>query len=202
MFRGWSAEGVTWLAAGIRSVDAAGVGVVRAGTQTLSPSRRGAARFRLPGSAWSSKPPAARMAESILLALMASGMNGQQFAFHGYLPVKPDARTAAIRRLEADCFIGATRSHVGKLLCLTDIHDDIFIAGVLSDHHPLIDMGTRLDEECDAVLQLEHRIGGRDSVFELDHSPLVPGGEVALVRFVPVEVVVKDAGSLGIRHEL
>lgn len=39
---------------------------------------------------------------AILLALMASGMNGQRFAFHGYLPVKPDARTAAIRRLEAD----------------------------------------------------------------------------------------------------
>jgi len=39
---------------------------------------------------------------AILLALMASGMNGQQFAFHGYLPVKPDARTAAIRALEQD----------------------------------------------------------------------------------------------------
>lgn len=26
---------------------------------------------------------------SILLALMASGLNGQQFTFHGYLPVKP-----------------------------------------------------------------------------------------------------------------
>ena len=39
---------------------------------------------------------------SLVLALMASGMNGQGFSFHGYLPVKPDARTAAIRRLEAD----------------------------------------------------------------------------------------------------
>jgi 16S rRNA (cytidine1402-2'-O)-methyltransferase len=38
---------------------------------------------------------------SLLLALMASGMNGQAFAFHGYLPVKPDARVAAIRTLEA-----------------------------------------------------------------------------------------------------
>jgi len=37
---------------------------------------------------------------SILLALMASGMNGQRFAFHGYLPVKPDARATAVRRLE------------------------------------------------------------------------------------------------------
>ncbi len=37
---------------------------------------------------------------SIVLALMASGMNGQGFAFHGYLPVKTDARATAIRSLE------------------------------------------------------------------------------------------------------
>ena len=39
---------------------------------------------------------------SILLALMASGMNGQQFAFHGYLPVPTNEREQAIRRLEED----------------------------------------------------------------------------------------------------
>lgn len=38
---------------------------------------------------------------SIVLALMASGMDGQRFAFHGYLPVERSARAAAIRRLEA-----------------------------------------------------------------------------------------------------
>jgi 16S rRNA (cytidine1402-2'-O)-methyltransferase len=38
---------------------------------------------------------------SLLLALMASGLNGQCFAFHGYLPVKPDERVARIRLLEA-----------------------------------------------------------------------------------------------------
>ncbi|GAA0534946.1 SAM-dependent methyltransferase [Chitinophaga japonensis] len=37
---------------------------------------------------------------SILLALMASGMNGQNFQFTGYLPVKPPERTKAIRELE------------------------------------------------------------------------------------------------------
>ncbi len=39
---------------------------------------------------------------AILLALMASGMNGQQFAFHGYLPQRAQAREAALARLEAD----------------------------------------------------------------------------------------------------
>lgn len=37
---------------------------------------------------------------SITLALMASGANGQSFAFNGYLPVKPAERTQAIRRFE------------------------------------------------------------------------------------------------------
>ena len=37
---------------------------------------------------------------SLLLALMASGLDGQRFAFCGYLPVKPDERAGAIRELE------------------------------------------------------------------------------------------------------
>jgi 16S rRNA (cytidine1402-2'-O)-methyltransferase len=36
-----------------------------------------------------------------MLALAASGLNGQQFAFVGYLPIKDDARAARIRELEA-----------------------------------------------------------------------------------------------------
>jgi 16S rRNA (cytidine1402-2'-O)-methyltransferase len=37
---------------------------------------------------------------SILLALMASGMNGQQFQFVGYLPIDPGQRMKAIKALE------------------------------------------------------------------------------------------------------
>lgn len=37
---------------------------------------------------------------SILLALMASGFNGQGFSFVGYLPVKPDERGQKIRQLD------------------------------------------------------------------------------------------------------
>lgn len=38
---------------------------------------------------------------SILLALMASGMDGQHFEFHGYLPVDKAARAARLRQLDA-----------------------------------------------------------------------------------------------------
>ena len=37
---------------------------------------------------------------SLMLALMASGLNGQCFAFTGYLPVKPEERKSKIRTIE------------------------------------------------------------------------------------------------------
>lgn len=39
---------------------------------------------------------------SILLALMASGLNGQSFAFHGYLPQDKHERSQAIQMLERE----------------------------------------------------------------------------------------------------
>ena len=39
---------------------------------------------------------------SILLALMASGLNGQSFAFHGYLPIESKAVAKAIRDFEKE----------------------------------------------------------------------------------------------------
>jgi 16S rRNA (cytidine1402-2'-O)-methyltransferase len=39
---------------------------------------------------------------SLLLALMASGLNGQRFAFLGYLPAKEPERSKALRELEAE----------------------------------------------------------------------------------------------------
>lgn len=39
---------------------------------------------------------------SILLGLMGSGLNGQSFAFHGYLPVDEAGRDTALRALESE----------------------------------------------------------------------------------------------------
>lgn len=43
---------------------------------------------------------------SLLLGLMASGLDGQRFAFHGYAPVKPDERARTLKAWEA-----ASRQH-------------------------------------------------------------------------------------------
>lgn len=41
---------------------------------------------------------------SIMLALMASGFNGQNFVFHGYLPIDSKPRATAIKKLEQDAY--------------------------------------------------------------------------------------------------
>ena len=46
---------------------------------------------------------------SIMLALVASGLNGQSFAFHGYLPVDSAGRQKAIREIERRSSSGETQ---------------------------------------------------------------------------------------------
>jgi 16S rRNA (cytidine1402-2'-O)-methyltransferase len=46
---------------------------------------------------------------AILLALMASGLNGQQFRFHGYLPIGEDERSARLQLLERESRSGETQ---------------------------------------------------------------------------------------------
>lgn len=46
---------------------------------------------------------------SILLALMASGMSGQSFVFHGYLPIEKSAKIQKIKQLEQNAQKGQTQ---------------------------------------------------------------------------------------------
>ncbi len=41
---------------------------------------------------------------SMIMAVMASGLNGQSFAFNGYLPVKPNERVGKLRALESRAY--------------------------------------------------------------------------------------------------
>jgi 16S rRNA (cytidine1402-2'-O)-methyltransferase len=46
---------------------------------------------------------------AILLALMASGLDGQHFRFHGYLPIGKDERSARLQLLERESRSGETQ---------------------------------------------------------------------------------------------
>ena len=49
---------------------------------------------------------------SLWLALMASGMNGQRFRFHGYLPRDASALADSLRRIERDALGGETQMFI------------------------------------------------------------------------------------------
>ena len=69
---------------------------------------------------------------AVLLALMASGMNGQRFTFHGYLPVKPDARGETIRRLEAR----SRAEHAAQLFIETPYRNSALLAALVATCQP------------------------------------------------------------------
>ena len=84
---------------------------------------------------------------AVLLALMASGMNGQGFTFHGYLPVKPDARTEAIRQLEA----ASQQGGAAQLFIETPYRNAALIAALVATCQP----GTRLCVAADLTTATE-----------------------------------------------
>jgi 16S rRNA (cytidine1402-2'-O)-methyltransferase len=64
---------------------------------------------------------------SLFLALAASGLNGQQFTFHGYLPRTPQERRSAIKRLEAD----AVRTGAAQIFIETPYRNDALLGDLL-----------------------------------------------------------------------
>jgi 16S rRNA (cytidine1402-2'-O)-methyltransferase len=83
-------------------------------------------------------------ASSLLLALAASGLNGQSFAFVGYPPVAADARATRIRELEAL----SRRSGQTQLMIETPYRNEALLGALLTTLQP----GTRLSVSCGLTL--------------------------------------------------
>jgi 16S rRNA (cytidine1402-2'-O)-methyltransferase len=83
---------------------------------------------------------------SLLMALGASGLNGQSFAFVGYLPVDGDARAQRIRELE-----GLSRRAGQTQLMIETPYRNPALLGALLDH---LQPGTRLSVSWGLTLPL------------------------------------------------
>ena len=77
---------------------------------------------------------------SLLLALSASGLNGQSFAFVGYLPVDSAERGARIRELEAL----SRRANQTQLMIETPYRNEALLGAILGHLQP----NTRLSVSC------------------------------------------------------
>ncbi|BBI99606.1 hypothetical protein FGKAn22_12990 [Ferrigenium kumadai] len=69
---------------------------------------------------------------SILLSLMASGLNGQCFAFHGYLPIAETDRKKAITTLEAE----SAKRHQTQLFIETPYRNEKLFGALLAQCRP------------------------------------------------------------------
>ena len=85
---------------------------------------------------------------SILLAMMASGMNGQNFAFNGYLPIDKAARKSEIKNLERL----SLEKDQAQVFIETPYRNNKMLEDLIQQLHP----GTRICIACDITLASEY----------------------------------------------
>ena len=81
---------------------------------------------------------------SLMMALMASGLNGQCFAFVGYLPAKTPARREAIGQLER----ASARLNQSQILIETPYRNDALLADLLDICRPATRLCLAADITC------------------------------------------------------
>ncbi|WP_372755246.1 SAM-dependent methyltransferase [Mariniflexile sp.] len=84
---------------------------------------------------------------SILMALMSSGMNGQSFAFNGYLPIDKGERKSEIKRLERLSF----EHNQSQIFIETPYRNN----KMLDDLSNILDQNTQICVACDITLPTE-----------------------------------------------
>ncbi len=87
---------------------------------------------------------------SLLLALAASGMNGQQFIFHGYLPRESGPRKQALKKLEQD----TQRTGSTQIFIETPYRNDALLADALAacDDHTRLCIAIDLEQPGGSVI--------------------------------------------------
>ena len=82
---------------------------------------------------------------SIILSVMASGFNGQSFAFHGYLPIKADERAKKLHQLEQRIY----NEHQTQLFIETPYRNGKMIEDILKNCRPQTKLCIAANLTCD-----------------------------------------------------
>ena len=107
---------------------------------------------------------------SILLALMASGMNGQQFEFVGYLPIDQHERTKKIKELEA----ASARQNSTKIFIETPYRNNQLLENLLNacNNNTKICIGVNITGKDERITTLPVS-GWRNKKPELHKLPVI-----------------------------
>ena len=82
---------------------------------------------------------------SIILSVMASGFNGQSFAFHGYLPIEPNERSKRLKELEGRIY----SEHQTQLFIETPYRNHKMIEDILLNCRPQTKLCIAADITCE-----------------------------------------------------
>lgn len=107
---------------------------------------------------------------AMILALMASGFNGQAFAFHGYLPIKSPERQNAIKDLERR----SAANNETELFIETPFRNNAMLQDLCKNLHPTTRLCVACNLTCDDELVVSQDVGAWKSFKgDLNKKPAV-----------------------------
>ena len=107
---------------------------------------------------------------SLLLALAASGMNGQRFTFHGYLPRESADRKLALKKLEQE----SRRTGGAQILIETPYRNDAMLGDIIAACDGATRVCVAVDIEQPTASVLTRTVAGwRKNTPKLDKRPCV-----------------------------
>ena len=102
---------------------------------------------------------------------------------------------------QAHRFVGAGSTHVGELLALDRVDDQVVVAAVNADDHAFVQLVAGQHEHAAAIFQVPQRVGHGFAVFRRNQHAVVAARHVGLDRPVVIEHVRHDAGAARHGHE-
>ena len=107
---------------------------------------------------------------SIILSVMASGFNGQSFAFHGYLPIKPDERAKKLKQLEQRIY----NDNETQIFIETPYRNGKMIEEIIKNCRPQTKLCIAANLTCDDEFARTRTIKDwRDNIPELSKIPCI-----------------------------
>ena len=107
---------------------------------------------------------------SLLLALMASGLNGQKFAFHGYLPIDSKELSKTVRALEEE----SRKNQQTQILIETPYRNSQILKSLVTTLSPGTELCVALDiTGSDEMIKTKAIKDWRTQTFELPKKPAV-----------------------------
>ena len=107
---------------------------------------------------------------SILMSLMASGFNGQSFAFHGYLPIETNERIRELKELENKVY----RDNQTQIFIETPYRNNKMAEDILENCKPQTKLCIAMNITCDNETIITKKVGAwRGKLPDMHKQPCV-----------------------------